>query len=62
MNNALTIQFIFIPVLKSYTDRAKYSTIITITFLFALIFYLYINAVGAYGTEIVIQASPIGRL
>jgi hypothetical protein len=49
MNNALTIQFIFIPILKSYTDRAKYPTIMAITFIFALVFYFYIDGVGAYG-------------
>jgi hypothetical protein len=49
MNNALTIQFIFIPILKSYTHRAKYPTIMAITFIIALVFYFYIDGVGAYG-------------
>jgi hypothetical protein len=49
MNNALTIQFIFIPILKSYTNRAKYPTIMAMTFIIALVFYFYIDGVGAYG-------------
>jgi len=54
MNNALTIQFIIVPILKSYPDRAKYTTIMTVTFLITMIFYYYINGVGAYGITLVI--------
>jgi hypothetical protein len=52
MNNALTIQFIIVPILKSYPDRSKYTSIMTVTFLITMVFYYYINGVGAYGTNL----------
>lgn len=48
MNNALTIQFIFVPIMKSYKQRENYSAIIGATFIITMLFYFYIDGVGAY--------------
>jgi hypothetical protein len=61
MNNALTIQFIFVPILKSYPFRERYSCIMLATFLITMVFYYYINAVGALSTSSPTQASATGR-
>jgi hypothetical protein len=50
MNNALAIQFIFVPIIKSYQQRTNYTTVIALTFLVTLAVYLYIDGVGAFGT------------
>lgn len=49
MNNALAIQFIFVPIIKSYQQRASYTTIIALTFIITFVVYLYIDGVGAFG-------------
>ena len=52
MNNALTIQFIFIPILQSYPTRKHYPSIMFATFLITMCFYYYINGIGALGTPL----------
>lgn len=47
MSNALVIQFIFVPILKSYRNRDKYQTIMLVAYALTMLFYYYINGVGA---------------
>ena len=47
MSNALVIQFIFVPILKSYKEREKYPKIMVMTYFLTMLFYYYINGVGA---------------
>lgn len=58
MNNALTIQFIIVPILKSYPDRSRYTWIMAATFAVTMVFYYYIDIVGAYGIFYNTQPSP----
>ena len=48
MSNALVIQFIFVPILKSYPHRNRYSQIMVAAYLLTMVFYYYINGVGAF--------------